>query len=36
MRRLWDKPEEQRVCKHIRAAREQALNEYLRDLKKRY
>lgn len=36
MRRLWDKPEEQRICKHIRVAREQALTEYLKDLKKRY
>jgi hypothetical protein len=36
MRRLWDKPIEQRVCKHLKVAREQALNLFIADIKKRY
>jgi hypothetical protein len=36
MRRLWDKPADERICKHLRAAREQALKLFVEDIKKRY
>lgn len=36
MRRLYNKPEDQRVCKHLKAARDEALKLFIADVKKRY
>jgi hypothetical protein len=36
MRRLYNKPEAERLCKHLKAAREEALKLFIADVKKRY